>query len=256
MEEGRALSDLLAVCVVCQKQYDEMESCGSAAHFISGEAINAGKAHEREGGGEGEIGPELEVEEEGGGGDLVDFLLDNDITKSKCASSNHTHGLLPPDIALPQPTYGSPPGVALPHKRKMPCSGRCWAGDAVSSDSVVVVKRLNKKQLQQRLDCNTKKLKCAEKKVAATRKKLITTKEHCKQFASLAQDRQKDSPLAHLNAERKESAIRAELDNAQRRINDITADVHDRIIEEQASNSAQAKSKVASAKKRHQTELN
>ena len=126
------------------------------------------------------------------------------------------------------------------------------AGNAVSFDSVIVVKSLNKKQL----DCNTKKLKCAEKKVTATRKKLLTAKEHCKQFASLAQERQKDSRLAHLNAERKESAIRAELDNAQRRINDITADVHDRIIEEQASNSAQAKSKAASAKKRHQKEFN
>ena len=121
-------------------------------------------------------------------------------------------------------------------------------GDAVSSDSVVVVKHLNKKQLQQRLDCNTKKLKCAEKKVTATRKKLFTAKEHCKQFASFAQEQQKDSRLAHLNAKRKESAICAELDNALRRINDITADVHDRIIEERASNSAQAKLKVASFK--------
>jgi hypothetical protein len=115
---------------------------------------------------------------------------------------------------------------------------------------------LNKKQLQQRLDCNTKKLKCAEKKVMATQKKLLTAKEHCKQFASLAQERQKDSRLAHLNAERKESAIHAELNNAQRRIKYITADVHDRIIEEQASNSAQAKSKAAFAKKCHQKELN
>ncbi len=57
----------------------------------------------------------------------------------------------------------------------------------------VVVKRLNKKQLQQRLDCNnTKKLKCAEKKVTATQKKLLTAKEHCKQLASLALEQQKD----------------------------------------------------------------
>jgi hypothetical protein len=35
-------------------------------------------------------------------------------------SSNHTHGLLLPDTALPQQTYSSPPDVALPHKRKMP----------------------------------------------------------------------------------------------------------------------------------------
>ena len=70
-------------------------------------------------------------------------------------------------------------------------------GDA--ADASVVVKRLNKKQLQQRLDRNTKKLdrnpkklKCAEKKVTATQKKLLTTKEHCKQLASLALEQQKD----------------------------------------------------------------
>ncbi len=126
MEEGQASSDLSAVCDVCQKQYDETESCGSAAHFFSGAAINAGKANEMEGGEEGEIGPELELEEEGGGGDLFDFMLDNDITKSICVSSNHTHGSLPPDIALPQPTCSLPHDVALSHKRKMPCSGRYW----------------------------------------------------------------------------------------------------------------------------------
>jgi hypothetical protein len=94
------------------------------------------------------------------------------------------------------------------------CGDAATAGDAVSSDSAVVVKHLNKKQLQQRLDCNTKKLKCAEKKVTATQKKLLTAKEHCKRLASLAQERRKDSRLAHLNAKRKESAIHAELDNA------------------------------------------
>ena len=35
-------------------------------------------------------------------------------------SSNHTHGLLLPDTALPQQTCSLPPDVALPHKRKMP----------------------------------------------------------------------------------------------------------------------------------------
>ncbi len=67
VEEGRASSDLLAVCVVCQNKYDETESCGSAVHFLSGAAINVGKANEIEGGGEGGIGPELELDEEGGG---------------------------------------------------------------------------------------------------------------------------------------------------------------------------------------------
>ena len=49
-----------------KKKYEEMESCISAAHFSLGAAINAGKADEMEGGGKGEIGPELKLEEEGG----------------------------------------------------------------------------------------------------------------------------------------------------------------------------------------------
>ena len=67
------------------------------------------------------------------------------------------------------------------------------ASDRVSSDSAAVVKRLNKKQLQIRLSCNTNKLKCAEKLVRTTQKKLVTTKEHYKQLASLAQEKRKDS---------------------------------------------------------------
>ena len=136
---------------------------------------------------------------------------------------------------------------------------------------------MNKKQLQQRLDRNTKKLdrntkklKYAEKKVTATQKKLLTTKEHCKQLASRALERRKDVRLAFLNAEIKEGAIREELGHvqlelgyvqkelghAQRRIKDITADACDRIIEERASNTAQAKSEETSVQKRHQKELN
>jgi hypothetical protein len=56
---------------------------------------------------------------------------------------------------------------------------------------------MNKKQLQQRLDCNNKKLKCAEKKVTATRKKLIAAQAHCKQLASLALEQRKDGCLVH-----------------------------------------------------------
>ncbi len=57
------------------KKYDETESCGSAAYFLLGVAINANKANEMEQGGEGEIGPELELEleEEGGGSDFFDL---------------------------------------------------------------------------------------------------------------------------------------------------------------------------------------
>ena len=65
-EEGEALMDLPAAGIVCKKIYEESESCVSAAHFHLAAAINAGKADEMEGGSKGEIGPELEFEEEGG----------------------------------------------------------------------------------------------------------------------------------------------------------------------------------------------
>ncbi len=45
-------------------------------------AINAGKADEMEGGGKGEIGLELELDEEGGGVDLSDYILDNGSSSS------------------------------------------------------------------------------------------------------------------------------------------------------------------------------
>ena len=69
--------DLSAAGIICRSKYEETESCGSASPFLSCAAINASKADEMEGGGEGEIGPELELEEEGGGGDLSDYILDN-----------------------------------------------------------------------------------------------------------------------------------------------------------------------------------
>jgi hypothetical protein len=61
--------------------------------------------------------------------------------------------------------------------------------------------------------------------------------------------------LAHQQAEREVNAICKELDNAQTRIDHIIAEAHDRIIEEQVFNSAKAKSKAATAHKRHQKKL-
>jgi hypothetical protein len=66
VEEGGASMDLSAAGIVC-KTNEETELCGSADHVLLGAAIIAGKADEMEGGGEGEIGPKLELEEEGGG---------------------------------------------------------------------------------------------------------------------------------------------------------------------------------------------
>ena len=79
VEEGGVSMKLSAAGIVCKKKYEETELCGSAAHFLLGAAINASKADEMERGGMGEIGPELELEEEGGGGvDLSDYILDNE----------------------------------------------------------------------------------------------------------------------------------------------------------------------------------
>jgi hypothetical protein len=50
VEEEGASMDLSATGIVCKKIYEETELCGSAAHFLLGVAINAGKADEMEGG--------------------------------------------------------------------------------------------------------------------------------------------------------------------------------------------------------------
>ena len=67
--------DLLAAGIVCKNKKGEMKLCGSAAYFLLGMAINAGKADEMERGGKGEIGPELELEEEEGGGVLTCLII-------------------------------------------------------------------------------------------------------------------------------------------------------------------------------------
>ena len=91
VEEGEALMDLSAAGIVCKKIYEESESCVSAAHFLLGAAINAGKGDQMEGGFvEGEIGPELDLKEEGVGVDLFEFMLDNN--KSKRLIHRNLHG--------------------------------------------------------------------------------------------------------------------------------------------------------------------
>jgi hypothetical protein len=73
------------LCRTCQPSascvYDETKSCGSAADFLLGVAINAGKDDQIEGGLEGEIGPELDLKEEGVVVDLFGFMLDNNKSK-------------------------------------------------------------------------------------------------------------------------------------------------------------------------------
>jgi hypothetical protein len=72
--------------------YDETESCRSAADFLFGAAINAGKDDQMEGGLEGEIGPELDLKEEGVVVDLFEFMLDNN--KSKRLIHRNLHDYL------------------------------------------------------------------------------------------------------------------------------------------------------------------
>ena len=63
--------------------------------------------------------------------------------------------------------------------------------------TAIPVKRMNKKQLHWSLHCTTKKLVCAKKKVVTTSKKLTASKAKCTILAKLAQDRCKESNLAH-----------------------------------------------------------
>jgi hypothetical protein len=64
--------------------------CGSAADFLLGAAIT-GKDNQMKGGLEGEIGPELDLKEEGVGVDLFEFMLDNN--KSKRLIHRNLHDL-------------------------------------------------------------------------------------------------------------------------------------------------------------------
>jgi hypothetical protein len=193
----------------------------------------------------------------------------NGSNKCQCGKTNGTHHLPPSSLASPPPG-ASPQSEsgALNHqideqvlvKRKMPKRKRkfgkgatrggdqksCWsdrvdqhavpvpknpatADGHVNTDSVIV-KLMNKKQLQQRLNCNNNKLMNAEKKVTATQQKLIAAKAHCKLLASLALEQCKDGCLVHQQAEREMSVICKELDNAQTRIGNIIVEAHHRII--------------------------
>ena len=77
--------------------------------------------------------------------------------------------------------------------------------------TAVPVKRMNKKQLHRSLHSTTKKLICAKKKATATAKKLSAAKAQCTIIAKIAQDRRKESNLAHQKAESEVNAIRDEM---------------------------------------------
>jgi hypothetical protein len=70
---------------------------------------------------------------------------------------------------------------------------------------------MNKKQLHCSLHSTTKKLICAKKKATTTAKKLSAAKAQCTIIAKIAQDRCKESDLAHQKAEIEVNAIRDEM---------------------------------------------
>ena len=78
----------------------------------------------------------------------------------------------------------------------------------------IPVKQMNKKQLHRSLHCTTKKLVCAKKKDVTTSKKLTASEAQCTILTKLAQDRPKESNLAHQKATSEVNAIRAEAEKS------------------------------------------
>ena len=111
-----------------------------------------------------------------------------------------------------------------------------------------------------------KKLGCAEKKVETTSKKLTASKAQCTLLANLAQDRRKESNLAHQKATSEVNAICAkaekslhfaefEIAAANELCHKAVAEAHDKIIVEQVYVSTKAKAKAAITWKQHAKEL-
>jgi hypothetical protein len=114
---------------------------------------------------------------------------------------------------------------------------------AMERPTAIPVKRMNKKQLHRSLHCTMKKLGCVEKKVETTSKKLTASKAQCTLLAKLAQDRRKESNLAHQKATSEVNAIRAEAEKslhfaefeiaaAKELCHKAVAEAHDKIIVE------------------------
>jgi hypothetical protein len=111
-----------------------------------------------------------------------------------------------------------------------------------------------------------KKLGCVEKNVETTSKKLTASKAHCTLLAKLAQDRRKESNLAHQKAMSEVNAIRAkaekslhfaefEIAAAKELCHKAVAEAHDKIMVERVYVSTKAKAKAAITRKQHAKEL-
>jgi hypothetical protein len=236
VEERGASMDLSAAGLVCKKKNEEMESCGSAANFLLGVAINAGKSGEIES--SNKEGAGGEEGEKGGGGDLFVSMSDDNGNTSPFASNSSTHGSPPPDVALPsQLTNGSPPDVDAP--TKMPATlvckptrarprtskkfgrgkhrgGNCrftlhrainitppppGAADVYGAGDLPATNSKSKKKLSKAtilrcLKTSERKRLSAKDQITVANKKLHVATNQCKALAALAQDRRRESNLA------------------------------------------------------------
>ena len=91
---------------------------------------------------------------------------------------------------------------------------------------------MNKKQLHRSLHSTTKKLICAKKKATTTAKKLSAAKAQCTIIAKIAQDRRKESNLAHQKAESEVNAIRDEMKITKALCDNAVSEAHDKVIAE------------------------
>ena len=140
------------------------------------------------------------------------------------------------------------------------------AADLDTSPIFIPVKRMNEKQRHWSLHCTKKKLVCAKKKAVTTSKKLTAAKAQCTILAKLAQDRRKESNLAHQKATSEVNAIRAEAEkrlhvseceiaDAKELCDKSVAEAQHKIIVEQVFVSTKAKAKAAITRKRLAKEL-
>ena len=140
------------------------------------------------------------------------------------------------------------------------------AADLDTSPIFIPVKRMNEKQRHWSLHCTKKKLVCAKKKAVTTSKKLTAAKAQCTILAKLAQDRRKESNLAHQKATSEVNAIRAEAEkrlhvseceiaDAKELCDKSVAEAQHKIIVERVFVSTKAKAKAAITRKRLAKEL-
>ncbi len=248
----------LSVGVVCQKNHEELGPCGSAAVFLLGMEM------------EGRQPGKEKVE-----GDVYDVILKtNDSNKCQCQDDLAVDKHLPVKSRKMMPKRkhkfgkGAKRGGNQKSCRQVNHTALVAPSALVARErsAAIPVKRMNKKQLHRSLHCTTKKLICAKKKAVTTSKKLSAAKAQCTILAKLAQDRCKESNLAHQTAKSEVNAIRDEAEKrlhvaeceiaaAKELCDKAVAEAHDKIIIERVFVSTKAKAKAAMTRKQHAKEL-